>query len=85
MELLKNVVSSGRNKTDMDDITLSTANTPNKSFKERNSLTDRIAAVENIRVKFPNKVPVIVERYKKVRYINACVLCYRSSYCSSNL
>lgn len=74
MELLKNVVSSGRNKTDMDDITLSTANTPNKSFKERNSLTDRIAAVENIRVKFPNKVPVIVERYKKVRDINACTL-----------
>ena len=41
-------------------------NIPNQSFKERNSLQERIQAVECIQSKFPNKVPVIVERYKKV-------------------
>ena len=39
---------------------------PNKSFKERNSFSERVAAVQGIRDKFPNKVPVIVERFKKV-------------------
>lgn len=41
-------------------------NTPNKSFKERNNHSERVAAVQGIRDKFPNKIPVIVERFKKV-------------------
>ncbi|KAI6657682.1 hypothetical protein LOD99_426 [Oopsacas minuta] len=36
-----------------------------KPFKERRNLKSRKAEVENIRQKFPNKIPVIVERYKK--------------------
>lgn len=44
-------------------------NIPNQSFKERNSLQERILAVECIQSKFPNKVPVIVERYKKVDFV----------------
>ena len=38
----------------------------NESFKERNSFSERVQAVENIKQKFPSKVPVIVERFKKV-------------------
>jgi len=37
------------------------------SFKSRKSLTVRKEEVEAIRVKFPKKVPVIVERYRKER------------------
>ena len=37
-----------------------------KPFKERNSLNERLMAVESIKTKFPSKVPVIVERYNKV-------------------
>ena len=40
------------------------ANAPNKTFKERRSLAERKADVESIKSKFPNKVPIIVERYK---------------------
>ena len=40
------------------------SNIPNQSFKQRNSLPERQAAVASIRAKFPNKVPVIVERFK---------------------
>ena len=36
-----------------------------KSFKERRSLTARKADVYNIKNKFPDKIPVIVERYSK--------------------
>ena len=44
------------------------SNIPNQSFKQRNSLPERQAAVASIRAKFPNKVPVIVERFKKVSF-----------------
>ena len=53
-------------------------NIPIKSFKERNSFTERVAAVENIREKFPSKVPVIVERFRKVQsspFQNAFITC----------
>ena len=70
MESIKGALSSesARNKNS-HHIPLLSLNLPNhnQSFKERNSLTERIAAVENIRLKFPQKVPVIVEKYKKVR------------------
>ena len=36
-----------------------------KSFKQRRSITARKAEVYNIKNKFPDKVPVIVERYSK--------------------
>eukprot|EP00800_Vazella_pourtalesii_P017039 TRINITY_DN5071_c0_g1_i2.p1 TRINITY_DN5071_c0_g1~~TRINITY_DN5071_c0_g1_i2.p1 ORF type:complete len:135 (+),score=33.78 TRINITY_DN5071_c0_g1_i2:55-459(+) len=36
-----------------------------KPFKDRRNLRSRKAEVESIRQKFPNKIPVIVERYKK--------------------
>ena len=45
------------------------SNIPNQSFKQRNSLPERQAAVASIRAKFPNKVPVIVERFKKVSFL----------------
>ena len=48
-------------------VTSISMNIPIKSFKERNSFTERVAAVENIREKFPSKVPVIVERFRKVQ------------------
>ena len=71
MESIKVALSSesARNKG-THHIPLLTLNLPNhnQSFKERNSLSERIAAVENIRLKFPQKVPVIVEKYKKVSY-----------------
>ena len=40
------------------------SNIPNQTFKERKSMAERKADVEAIRLKFPNKVPIIVERYK---------------------
>ncbi|XP_041469111.1 microtubule-associated proteins 1A/1B light chain 3C-like [Lytechinus pictus] len=36
-----------------------------KSFKQRKTFTQRKEEVAGIRAKFPNKVPVIVERYYK--------------------
>ncbi|XP_003385572.3 PREDICTED: microtubule-associated proteins 1A/1B light chain 3C-like [Amphimedon queenslandica] len=36
-----------------------------KSFKQRRSFASRKDEVASIRSKFPNKVPVIVERYQK--------------------
>lgn len=40
-----------------------------KSFKQRRSLTARKAEVYNIKSKFPEKVPVIVERYGKEKIL----------------
>ena len=69
MESIKGALSSEstRNKNS-NHIPLLSLHLPSHSqtFKERNSLSERIAAVENIRLKFPLKVPVIVEKYKKV-------------------
>ncbi|XP_051901263.1 microtubule-associated proteins 1A/1B light chain 3C-like [Pristis pectinata] len=38
-----------------------------RPFRERRSLAVRKSEAENIRSKFPNKLPVIVERYPKER------------------
>jgi len=38
-----------------------------RPFRERKSLSARIEEVQGIRTKFPNKVPVIVERFHKER------------------
>lgn len=38
-----------------------------RPFRERKSLSSRIEEVQGIRTKFPNKVPVIVERFHKER------------------
>ncbi len=38
-----------------------------RPFRERKSLQSRIEEVHGIRTKFPNKVPVIVERFHKER------------------
>ncbi|XP_038047013.1 microtubule-associated proteins 1A/1B light chain 3C-like [Patiria miniata] len=40
-------------------------NTSSKSFKQRKSFASRKDEVAGIRAKFPNKIPVIVERYYK--------------------
>jgi len=40
-------------------------NTQTKSFKQRRSFASRKDEVASIRAKFPQKVPVIVERYHK--------------------
>ena len=72
MESIKEALSSesARNNSS-NHIPLLSLNLPSQSqtFKERSSLSERIAAVENIRMKFPQKVPVIVEKYKKVSAI----------------
>lgn len=41
--------------------------TDTRPFRERKSLSSRIEEVQGIRTKFPNKVPVIVERFHKER------------------
>ena len=72
MESIKGALSSeSAGNKNSNHIPLLSLNLPNhsQSFKERNSLSERIAAVENIRLKFPLKVPVIVEKYKKVSVI----------------
>nr|XP_039273280.1 microtubule-associated proteins 1A/1B light chain 3C-like isoform X1 [Styela clava] len=38
-------------------------------FKERKSLATRKAELKGIREKFPTKMPIIVERYKKEKYL----------------
>lgn len=38
---------------------------PQQAFKQRTSLESRLAEVNNIKTKFPRKVPVIVERHKQ--------------------
>jgi microtubule-associated protein 1 light chain len=43
----------------------------NRPFKERKSLAARIEEVQGIRSKFPNKIPVIVERFHKERSLPA--------------
>ncbi|KAM4043692.1 microtubule-associated protein 1 light chain 3 gamma [Anomaloglossus baeobatrachus] len=40
-----------------------------KPFKQRKSLATRKAEVIGIKAKFPTKVPVIVERYQKEKYL----------------
>ncbi|RNA33954.1 microtubule-associated s 1A 1B light chain 3C [Brachionus plicatilis] len=40
-------------------------NVDTRPFRERKSLAARIEEVQGIRRKFPNKLPVIVERYHK--------------------
>ncbi|CAK8675084.1 microtubule-associated protein 1 light chain 3 gamma-like [Clavelina lepadiformis] len=40
-----------------------------KTFKETKSLLTRKHEVNKIREKFPTKIPIIVERYKKEKYL----------------
>ena len=48
----------------MDKVMDVNCNIPNRTFKERSSLAERKADSFAIRLKFPDKVPIIVERYK---------------------
>ena len=59
----------------LDHCSSGSRNFRNKSFKERNSFSERVLAVENIKQKFPSKVPVIVERFKKVIAVENDVTC----------
>ena len=59
----------------LDQCSAGSRNFRNKSFKERNSFSERVQAVENIKQKFPSKVPVIVERFKKVNAEQYDVTC----------
>ncbi|KAM7050384.1 microtubule-associated protein 1 light chain 3 gamma [Molossus nigricans] len=40
-----------------------------KPFKQRKSLATRQEEVAGIRAKFPNKIPVVVERYSKEKFL----------------
>ena len=73
--------SNGRSReySSINDYSTS-VNIPNQSFKERNNLQERILAVERIQSKFPNKVLVIVERYKKVDIVYIWPIKYKKIY-----
>ncbi|XP_010159168.1 PREDICTED: microtubule-associated proteins 1A/1B light chain 3C-like [Eurypyga helias] len=40
-------------------------NSSSRPFKQRKSLATRMHEVTEIRIKYPNKIPVVVERYQK--------------------
>ena len=56
----------GDGYSEVDQWSTGSRNVQNRSYKERNSFSERVRQVENIRKKYPSKVAIIVERFKKV-------------------
>ena len=52
--------------SEVDQWSTGLRNVQNRSYKERNSFSERVRQVENIRKKYPSKVAIIVERFNKV-------------------
>ncbi|KAE8751955.1 hypothetical protein FOCC_FOCC001432 [Frankliniella occidentalis] len=42
---------------------------PPKSFKEKKTFAQRVKDVQKVREKYPNKIPIIVERFKKEKQL----------------
>ena len=52
--------------SNLDQSSTSTRYVPNQSYKERKSLSERVEMANGLRVKYPTKIPIIVERFRRV-------------------
>lgn len=58
-------MSPNADKKDQASVVVSNSNEAIKPFKQRRPFATRKQEVENIRKKFPTKIPVVVERYPR--------------------
>ena len=66
--------------SNLDQSSTSTRYVPNQSYKERKSLSERVEMANGLRVKYPTKIPIIVERF---RMVSDNIICFFQSFVDS--